>query len=526
MQFRLKHAALALLGLITAGVLSIGGALHPHIGPHVGPHIGPRIGVVSSTSTPAIVIIGDSNGVGQGVTDKSDPAFSITTTIAAVPYESQYSQAASDPITWTNMAAGGTRPYAIGGVAGFGTEMAIAQSFVVASQSPVIIKIAVSGTTCTQWQLGSGYPGTGGDLYTQSRAYIRAQAAAHNAKVAGIVEFIGGNDGTNSTDANNLQTHLLALSTQLHADFGATVPIILVKSNAATSVTFLSTVRSAQVAAAGADATISLIDDDDLVLVSDNLHFTADAYITLGQRIAYTLMARLGVAATRPAAVPVLVGFGPETFGPGTGAPAGWGGAIAGDLEVVVAMTLTATGANNALTTPSGWSAIANTATTATDGTSTTRVAAYSRVVDSTMLNANGGHTAATSITAANAVNFSRIYTFRGPNLNPTVDTAQASSNAGFLTSLTATGITPNATDLIFVEPGGFRTNANANPVTVTAAGISSLTNQGGGNRDNGDSNFGTMAAWTGTASSATGTAAIAFTLATLGYTEVIGIKP
>lgn len=518
---KLKHAALALLGLITAGVLSISGAIGPHIGPHVGPHIG--IGQPSGTR--AVVIIGDSNAVGQGVTDKSDPAFNVTATITAVPYETQYSQAAADPISWTNLAAGGTRPYAIGGVAGFGAEMAIAQEFLAAGQSPVIIKIAVSGTTCAQWLLGSGYPAAT-DLYTQARTYIRAQAAAHGAQVAGFAIFLGGNDGTDVNLANALQANLLTLSTRLHADFGA-VPLVLVKSNDNTDVTFLATVRTAQAAAAAADTTISLVDDDDLNLVSDRLHFNAEAYISLGQRIAYTMLTRLGVSVARPSTAPALMGYGPETYGPGTGEPAGWGGAIAGDLEVLVAMSLTASGANNAITTPTGWTAISNTASTATDGTSTTRVAAYSRVVDSTMLNANGGHTAATSIAAANAINFSRIYTIRGPNLNPTVDTALVSTNAGFVTAVTINQITPSTAGLALVVPGGFRTNATANPVTVTMAGLSSLTDRGGGNRDNGDSNFGTIAQWTGrSAGGATGSGTATFALGTLGYVELIGVKP
>lgn len=543
MRGRVKLVALGLLGLVVAGLVSwrfaaapppepeIQGLIGPRvIGPSIGPQIGPRIGAVSSSGTPALVIFGDSNAVGQGTTDTADPAFNITTTVTSVPYETQYSQAASDPITWTNLAAGGTRPYATGGVAGFGSEMAIAQSFVTAGRPLVIIKIAVSGTTCAQWQLGSGYPGTGGDLYTQARTYIRAQAAAHGATVAGFVEFLGGNDGTNSTDANNLQTNLLALSTRLHADFGAALPIVLIKSNANTSVTFLSTVRAAQVAAAGADSTISLIDDDDLALVSDHLHFTADSYITIGQRIAYTLLSRFSVPATRPSTVPDLVGFGPETLGPGTGTPSSWGGAIAGDLEVLIAMTMTTGGAtNNAITTPTGWTAIANTGGTSTDGTNTTRVAAYSRVVDTTMLNANGGHTAATSIAAANSINFSRIYTIRGPNLNPTVDAALVSTNAGFLTGVTISQITTTAAnELALIVPGGFRTNFNQNPVTVTFAGLTSLADRGGGNRNNGDSNFGTLDAWTGQklVAGATGGGTATFSLATLGFVELIGIKP
>lgn len=522
MRLQLKHAALALLGLITAGLLSIGGSIGPHIGPRIGSTVGPRIGVGPSL-TRAIVIIGDSNGVGQGVTDKSDPAFSITTTITGVPYEAQYSQAASDPITWTNLAAGGVRPYAIGGVAGFGAEMALAQSFLAAGQTPVIIKIAVSGTSCTQWLTGSGYPGSGGELYAQARTYIRAQAAAHGAVVAGFAIFIGGNDGTNSTDANNLQAHLATLSTQLHADFGP-VPLILVKSNDNTDVTFLSTVRSAQVAAAAADTSISLIDNDDLTLVSDRLHFNAEAYITLGQRIAYTLLTRLGVPAVRPSTVPDLVGFGPQTYGPGTGEPAGWGGAIAGDIEVLVDMSLTASGVNNAITTPTGWTLISNTSTTATDGTSTTRVAAYSRVVDSTMLTANGGHTAATSIAAANSINGARIFTIRGASA---IDTALASSNAGFTTSLTLSQITPSVPGLALMVVGGFRTNASANQATITAAGLTSLADREEATRDNGDSNFVTIAAWTGrTAGVATGSAATTFALNTLAVGEFIGAKP
>lgn len=133
MGIKLKHAALALLGLITAGLLSISGSIGLHMGPHVGPHIGPT----QSNSGMLVVALGDSNTVGQGDTDKASPEFAVTTPQASIPYDMFYGTASSEPVTMTEFGPTTLRNYGAGGSAGFGFEVTLGQQLLVTAATGV-----------------------------------------------------------------------------------------------------------------------------------------------------------------------------------------------------------------------------------------------------------------------------------------------------------------------------------------------------------------------------------------------------
>jgi hypothetical protein len=480
-----------------------------------------------STVSPMILIIGDSNAIGQAVTDKADPAFNVTSPITQITYDKHYSQAASDPPVFSDL-QGSLQPYSIGGTAGLGFQISLGQAVLGAGLRPVMVEMAVSGTSCAQWQVASGYPTTGPSLYNLMVTRVHALETQYRAKVAAVVVVLGGNDGANTTDANNLQANTLATATALRSSFGATIPIIWNKININTNITNLATIRSQQAAAFVADPNITPIDNDDLGLLTDFLHFNAESYIALGHRMAFAILDKLLVARARPLVFPRVVGFGPASYGPSNNTPYSWGGSLNGDLEILAVYTLTAAGTNNAITTPSGWTLISGTSTTSAGSGSTTRVAFYSRAVTTTMLNANGGHTAATTVTSANTINSCRIFTVRGPNLSPTVDLGLSSVNNAFQTGLSLSAITTTAAnENVVIIAGGFRTNFNQNPMVVTGS-VASLTDLEEANRDNGDSNFITIACWDSTlaAAGSTGAVTCTFSLATLAAGVLLGIKP
>jgi hypothetical protein len=470
------------------------------------------------------LIIGDSNGVGEAVTDKADPAFNVT-----VPqnftFDAQYAQAAANPPTY-QFISGQLRPYAVGGVSGMGLELTLAPELQKLGFTPVETKFAISGTTCAQWQTGSTYP-TGTNVWNQMVTRTHQLEAQYGAKVAGVVVSLSTNDANTNPDTTAFQSNMTAMIAALRATFPG-VKIAWLKIHPSTGAPNTATVSAAQVAAFTADPTFALVDTSDMVLLSDLLHYSSDSCLSLGQRCAYALGDLLSITRSKPATFVDVVGFGPATAGPGAATPASWGGAQAGDLEVLVAMSLTASGTNNAITTPSGWTLLAPTAVTATGGGSTTRQAMYSRVVDAAMLTGNSNHTAPTSIAAANTINSARIYTLRGPNANPTIDVTLGSNNASFTTALTLTGVTTgNANETVVQIGGGFRTTIAQNPATFVST-LTNLKDVQEANRDNGDSNFITINCWTGTkvVAGATGSVACTFALNTLATGALIAVKP
>lgn len=547
MRLGLKHAALALVGLVTAGAFASRlffspapeprGLVGVQVGVQVGDRVGPAVGVSSSPiggdTIPLILMFGDSQIPGEAPTDAADPSFNVTITqpTTFVTFNKHYAQSAADPPVYQTDLTGGVRPYAIGGSPGMGLEISIGQELTARGVSSALAVFGIAGMSCAQSLPASTYPTTPPNINSQLITRIHGLEASLGARTKVALISDGNNDGANSTDAGNLTANSATLASSLRTAFpGITIAWIKINADTVNAAGFGSeaTAIANQATFFSNDGAIIPIFNDDRPLQSDHAHFTADTYLTVGQRFVYLALPSLGVAAPRPATFPAVLGHGPQMFSSGTAtSPPSWGGAAAGDLEVLVVASLTASGTNNALTTPSGWTLIGTTASASAG--STTRAGFYRRVVDAAMISANHSFTAPTTVVAANTNEFSEILTIRGPNANPTIEASQLSVNNAFATSLTDTGVTTlGANRSIVMITVGFRTNATANPVTISAGSLSNIAVNNNGTRDSGLSNFATIDVQTGqlAAAGSTGNPAVTLGLASIAVGAVLAVAP
>lgn len=539
---RIKYAALGLLALIAGGVLAtracvptapqpeVLGLLGPRIGPRVGPQISPRIGTAPG-GIPMVIIIGDSNGVGEAVTDKADPNFNVTTTQTAIVFDAHYAQSSSDPPTFLDL-TGSLRPYSIGATAGMGTEITLGQEFTTASVQVVIAKMAVVGTTTAQWATDSTYPTVGPNLLSLTITRMHSLESLYGARVSAAEISLGTNDAAASGTANAMQANMANVIAALRAQWPG-IKIAWIKTNPDAvndgAHAFTTTVRTAQEAALTADPTWALIRNDDLAVLSDHLHYTSDSYIVLGQRSAWALLDLMGHTRPRPASIPVFIGAGPATQGPSNQAPVSHGATMDGDIELLVQVSASGA-ALTALNTPTGWTLV--------DGQSSSGsgvnvlASVYKRALPAGTLAANDGHTPTTSVVIAgtNPINASRILDFRGPNLNPTVPEVQGSVNNAFSTSITlAQETTAAINELVPLIVAGYRSNNTADPVTCTDSTLTNIISVEQGIRDNINlSDSIGIATLTGqkAAAGATGSASCSRALNSVMAGWQLGIKP
>lgn len=548
MARRLKLAAVGALSLVAAGLVAwhftapppsvsgIAPLIGPRvIGPSIGPQVGPRVGAVGSNPQPLVLMFGDSQIPGEAPTDACDPASNCTATQSTtyVQFNKHYAQSAADPPVYQTDLTGGVRPYAIGSTPGMGLEISIGQELTNLHKPSVLAVFGIAGMSCAQSLPASAYPTTPPNISSQLITRIHGLESSLGAKATVALISDGNNDGANATDAGNLATNSATLASSLRANFpGITIAWIKINADTvnAAGFTFESTAITNQATFFSGDPTILSIFNDDRPLQSDHAHFTADTYLTVGQRFVHVALPALGLSEPRPATFPAVVGWGPQMFSAGTStSPPSWGRAQANDLEILVDISLTASGVNNALTTPTGWTLIGT--TSSASGGATTRAGFYQRNVDAAMVAANHGFTAPTTVAAANSNEFSEIITVRSPTpgSTPTIEASQLSVNNAFGTSLTDTGVTtlgPNRT--IVMITAGFRTNATANTVTITDASLSNITPIKNGTRDSGLSNFGTIDVQTGNLATAgsSGSPAKTFALATIAVDAVLAIAP
>lgn len=500
-------------------------------------YLGPRRG---AALIPLILKLGDSGIVGEGTTDTADPAFNVTTTqsTAFVWFDKHFALATNDPLSYQPDVTGGVRPWATGGTPGMDIAVSLGQTLTAQGIRAVIGSFGIFGLSVAQMLSSSNFPTlppAGPNVYSQMVTRAHALEVARGARTRIAFISADGNDGANSTDANAVQAHNAAFAAQLRSDFpGITIIWLRIHSDTINVAGFpsIGTAMSQQAAFFVADPTIKVLDTDDVAnaLLSDHAHEKSDTQLIVGNRLAWMSIDALGIARPQPATFPMVAGYGPQTFGHLASTPTSFGGERAGDLEILGVLQLTAAGTNNALVTPSGWTLIGT--LSSTSGGSTARAGFYRRVVDSAMLAANHGFSAPTTVSAANAINFAQIFTIRGvnPAVPPTVEASQLSKNDAFGTSLSMTGVTTlGANRTVVMITLGYRTNANANAVTISAPSLTGITVIKNGTRANDStSDFGTFDVQIGTLAAAgpTGNPAATLALNTIAVGGVFAITP
>lgn len=518
---------------------------------HIGPAFGPQIGVAGA-SLPIMILggVSDSNGVGQDVApDEWDETLEPTVEVAELPWRMKYSQAVgdgvSDPPYQTNITTGGVRLYAAAGVQNSGWRQGFAGEAKRAGVSWKLADYAVSGIKALQSTPAANFPTGSTNIWGQMTAWADASEAAFSARTRGTVDFIGGNDGFDAGEAAACQANLTAIVNGKIAKWGSGIKIALVRQpdfqGIASTVPQLATIQAAQDAVAAAfPNNVILIPTADTKGHSDHLHYDGDSSDIVGQRAFWALFDAFGLARPRPATTPQIIGWGPQyiTIAAADYSPIPPGCGIAGDLEILIAITQSAAGSNTRINTPTvagggtAWTALNDVVLGDTQiqssQTTTSRLGIWARAVT-----ANRATTATPLTTVPNnglTINGGRIITVRGPNALTTanIDVIRYSVNNAFQTGLTLTGGTTGfANEGILAIAGGYRTNATSNPVTMSGGNVSGLARAFGGNRAAGG-DFITNAAWQASlaAAGATGNITATFTLATLGVGAILGVKP
>lgn len=495
--------------------------------------------------------VSDSNGVGQDIApDEWDEALDPTVEVAEVPWRMRYSQAVGDgvnpPPYQTNITTGGVRLYNSAGVENSGWRQGFAGEAKRAGVSWKLADFAISGIKALQSTPAANFPTGGTNIWNQMTAWADASEAAFGARTRGTVDFIGGNDGFDAGEAAACTANLTAIVNGKIAKWGSGIKIALIRQpdfqGIASTVPQLATIQAAQDAVAAAfPNNVILIPNADTKGHSDHLHLDGDSSDIIGQRAFWALFDAFGLTRPRPA-TPQIVGWGPQyvTLAAADYNPIPPGCGIAGDLEILIAITQSAGGSNTRINAPTvgvggtAWTAVNDPGLAdnqiQSSQTTTSRMGIWARAVT-----ANRATVATPLTTIPNnglTINGGRIITIRGPNALTTsnIDLVKLSKNDAFQTGLTDTGGTTGfANEGIIAIAAGYRTNATSNPVTMSGGNIAGLARAFGGNRAAGPGgDFITHAAWQASlaGAGATGNITVAFALATLACGAVIGIKP
>jgi hypothetical protein len=180
----------------------------------------------------------------------------------------------------------------------FGPEITFGQK--IAADNPnnkyLIIKYAVAGTDLnTQWNSSTPPQGSNnGYVYRNFKSAVTAALAKIGAgntyQIDGMLWLQGEQDATNSTDAGLYQTNLTNLIADVRTNYGTKLPFIIGGIGFTAADANRATVQQAFTNVAATVSNVRYFNDDDLN-PTNNLHFTASAMQTIGQRFATNLEA-------------------------------------------------------------------------------------------------------------------------------------------------------------------------------------------------------------------------------------------
>lgn len=145
------------------------------------------------------------------------------------------------------------------------------------------------------WRVDSAYPTDPPRLFDQMITFLMASQRTLGGRLSALVINIGERDAASATRADAYEALAAAFIAAVRERWPG-LPIVLVQLHADNAGTARDTVRAAQAAIAADVSGVTLIDVDDLDLQGDGLHLTADAYITLGNRIGAAVLEALRIS--------------------------------------------------------------------------------------------------------------------------------------------------------------------------------------------------------------------------------------
>jgi hypothetical protein len=265
--------------------------------------------IAASSSRYMFALWGQSNSFGQQSTANitNSQRAGIGAAFANVKFRQKSSQPVpSDPIVWTTDTSGSLSSYTstqnnnsghgidatgIGPAQSLGRHLDFYQS-----NKCDLACVGVSGSTLnTHWRPSGTFPSGGTNLYQQALAVTDAAKASFGSQIAGFFWVQGETDATDATAAANYEANLTALFNAVRTAYGP-IPIVFAQLSSSFVGPFSATVRTAQANVAAAFTNCTMVVTDDVPLGGDNIHYTADGYAALGDRLAAAMVARIGWA--------------------------------------------------------------------------------------------------------------------------------------------------------------------------------------------------------------------------------------
>lgn len=170
-----------------------------------------------------------------------------------------------------------------------GAELPCAWSLKNIGHSPHVIQIAQGGTSlAVDWNPNQTTRMYRNLTHDYAAAIASRYAPADPGATRTVLVWIQGEtDAANEAYSLAYQDNWDDFIAAARSDLGlASLKVIMVKLNTACTATYTANVRAAQVAIAGADALVTLVDSDAYALAADGLHYTAAGATGLGLALA------------------------------------------------------------------------------------------------------------------------------------------------------------------------------------------------------------------------------------------------
>lgn len=271
--------------------------------------IGARVGVVAGvaagvacgkdplgSSRRLVFIAGQSNATTNGYASAlADPT--LADPYAAVQYLTKQ-DGNTDPPVWFETSVGSLGKISYVNPDRVGLELSLMRDLDAAEPNTwACARMALGGTSlAVNWLPTGTYPTTESDnLFTQFLAYIRTAEAATGSELAAVVWVQGESDTVQEAHALAYEANLTAWINALRVEFPG-VPVVVGQLHTDCAFgAYVSTVRAAQAAVAGALSDVALVSQDSAALDVDSIHYTTPGYVTLGHLHAVGVASLIGV---------------------------------------------------------------------------------------------------------------------------------------------------------------------------------------------------------------------------------------
>lgn len=254
----------------------------------------PRLGRKSRASGRNLVILaGQSNAVGFGDTgDLTDSSYADTYSNVRTMW-----QVATSVTNPPNYNTGELQSLAPIQSNLFGLDASLGRALDEAGGRWDIAKFALAGTSFVDhWLPDSTYPTSDPDginLYTRFINFVKSALANTGSTLKAIV-WVHGEADTRATDGpQNYADNMVTFVNQVREDLGVEVPFVFGRLNDDYSWTApeVNACRAMQESLRALLPSMSMVNQDTAALAADNVHYTADGYVDLGELYAAKILA-------------------------------------------------------------------------------------------------------------------------------------------------------------------------------------------------------------------------------------------